>query len=249
MKERGLVEPSIIVDQALNPGSLTNTQRELKEKGVTCHHVGKEIESKRQIENSELSLERITMILKEELEALGYHFLEDRPMSRDNYVIYCTGPAGANGKIIVHNQGKGGYVLKIKRRDTDLSTDSIIVKNEQTSRIYDSLAEVMLVAAEHEQKPLCVIRIKKYKLTLMSSNDNGLSRFYRLVVDESSIPNADHDGLRQIELEYKGSNNDALDDLNGIELDMRNIMEDIASIKLIITQNTQLSKRQWANEW
>ena len=93
------------------------------------------------------------------------------------------------------------------------------------------------------------IQTKKYKITLVADGEDFITRFFRLVVDESIILGGRRftpDRLRQIELEYKGSNKQEEDSLEKIKEQMEKIISAMKSAKDIQTKETTNSKRKWA---
>ena len=230
----------------------------LEIKGAHPHFTGMEIEAKLQIIESPVSSEQILKTLKKRLEGNGYIFTDSEMIVRDNYSIYYKKRDDKKGKIIAKDRGAGGFQVKYKSAALKNSFNNIIIKNEGRSEIFNSLeaAEDYLSSKlglqEARKHVESIIQIKKYKLTIAALGDDSVTRFFRLVVDESEIPNENSAAhsvanlFRQIELEYKGSDRQEPDNLKAIKLEIDKIIKIIISETSIQTKKTSYTKRKWA---
>jgi len=228
----------------------------LNESGVYPHFEGTEIETKLKILQQENSGEQILGVLQRQLEQNGYTFISPQIDTRENYVVYYSAKNGVKNKIIAKNRGESGFQVKSKIKDLEASSKEILIKKERKSERFNSFAEAEAYLASElgadsaQDNIRSIIRVRKYKLTLGAKGDDSVTRFFRLIVDESEIPQGDEHGvqekLRQIELEYKGSDRKENDDLNRIKVQMEKIIDVIMLEPTLSLKRTDRSKRKWS---
>ncbi len=230
---------------------------ELSKLGFYPHLEGTEIEAKLDILEEECSLDQVVEEMKKSLAAQGCTFLEPTDILH-NHTLFYTEPKEARGKIIIRNGGADGYQVKMKS-PRDKQRDHVLVKKEEKSDNFATLDEARDYLASHIGVPVdelgnfleSKMQTDKYKLTLLAKWSDGVTRVFRLVADESvrsesSVAPAPK--LRQVELEYKGSDRQEEDSLESIEHQMLELVSAIISdVHLDLRLSTQ-SKRNWARK-
>jgi hypothetical protein len=232
-------------------------QREL---GVHPHFLDREIEIKLEILGSQEPIEQIMIKLMSGLKALGYLFPHPEIYVRENYCVYYSKKDGRKGKIIARGLGSQGFLYKQKSENRSYSEPGVIIKDEEKSPVFKTFAEakdhLASKAGIKEGARLrveSIIKIRKLKQTILAIGDDSITRFFSLTVDESSIPlqepsNRVHRNLRQIEVEYKGSDKQEKDSLEVILAQILKIRKQILLQADVPTRKTLQSKRQWALE-
>lgn len=224
---------------------IASVRRELSEAGVYLHLTDLEFESRLRLPDDSDPKEAIST-LKKELEEHGYSFLEEDFIARDNYTCYYLNEDGSKSKIVIRNGGDGGYQFKRKGKKLEESNKVVRVKGETRELTQTSLRDAEKALPEGtDPDPALIIRTNKYKLTLCSIGDDGVTRYFRLVTDDAHVPGNEEKTLCRIELEYKGSNEEAEDDPSTIKKEMEKIIKDIRSIESLETDKSTPSKFKW----
>jgi hypothetical protein len=251
-EELGLqLEPFNKEEAERNESSLEN----LEKMGIHPHFVEHEIEAKLSVRQDNATPEQVLRQARNTLEQAGYTFMGNME-THNNYVVYYNLPDQPDhkGKIVIRNRGVSGYQAKRKSPKLLSKIDHILIKKETKSPVFGNLQEAenflskqvqIPNPAEHRESVVCR---KACKETLVAPGERGVVRYYRLGVDEVEIPGKSvHDErLRQIELEYKGSNSKDEDNLDSIQDQMNLITQVIKSNSVINVKKTKESKREWA---
>lgn len=235
-------------DVRLSAEGITSSAKELADAGIHLHLEEFEIESGLFISGISNAGQALAT-LRNGLEQRGYTFLELNEIVRSNYVCYYVDQAGNKSKIVVRNNGDGGYQFKKKSKLAGVSDGIVRVRREARGIMKSTLAEAETeLPIEMCQDPVLILEVAKRKLTLCARGGDNVIRYFRLSVDESSVPENAEEKLYQIALEYKGSNQEQEDDLSSVQKVTRGVVESIQSIKGLDTKRSIKSKFKWGME-
>jgi hypothetical protein len=174
--------------------------------------------------------------------------LEEEEITRNNYTCYYQDAQGHKSKIIIRNDGRDGYQHKHKSKSVEKGK-TVRIKEEDVDTLRQNLQEAEADLPEAMRSdPTLIIKTLKHKLTLLVHGDDDVTRYYRLIVDQTSLPENEENKLCQIELEYKGSDHDEEDNLETIKSEMTRILEEMRSVEEIGARPTNKSKFKWGKK-
>jgi|GEM_PF-3438296 len=231
------------------------TENKLGDVEFFVHFPEKEIEIKLDIDEEEKTeLKEIILLIKNEMEKHGYEFFGEEADKIENFCIYYA----ANGKkaklILKGGDNRRGFEVKQK---TLLSDDGgILIKEEARSKIFerldeaqDFLSRALYPLRDVSSSVRAVTMITKCKLTFGISSQPSLTRYFRLIVDETCIPGQKIAGkIRQVEIEYKGSNQSSADDVVAVKDEMAALSKIVEQTQGLHFTPTLQTKRNWAKK-